>query len=92
MHALIVKVKIHDFERAHEFLTTQIVPNVKQAPGFVAGYWASPDRARGESMVVFESEEGAQTVKQMIESDAGPGPGDEVSLESVEIAEVVASA
>jgi hypothetical protein len=90
MQALIVKVQIKDFERAREFLTTQIVPNVKQAPGFVAGYWASPDQSRGESMVIFESEEGAQAVKQMIES--GPGPGDEVSLESVEIAEVVASA
>jgi len=90
MQALIVKVKIQDFDRAREFLTTQIVPNVKQAPGFVAGYWTSPDQGRGESMMVFESEEGAQAVKQMIES--GPGPGDEVSLESVEVAEVVASA
>jgi hypothetical protein len=90
MHAVIVKVKIQDFDRAHEFLTSQIVPNVKQAPGFVAGYWATPDRSRGESMVVFESEDGAQGVKQMIES--GVGGGEAVSLESVEVAEVVASA
>ena len=90
MHALIVKVQIHDFERAHEFLTTQIVPNVKQAPGFVTGHWTTSDRSHGESMIIFESEEGAQAVKQMIES--GPGPGDEVTLESVEIAEVVANA
>jgi hypothetical protein len=89
MQALIVKVQIQDFERAREFLTTQIVPNVKQAPGFVAGYWTSPDQSRGESMIIFESEDGAQRAKQMIES---AGPGDEVSLESVELAEVVASA
>ena len=90
MHAVIVKVWIDDFERGREFLTTQIVPNVKQAPGFVAGYWTRPGENRGESMIVFESEEGAQTVRQMIES--GPGPGDGVTLESVELAEVVASA
>jgi hypothetical protein len=89
MHAVIVKVKIQDFERAREFLTTQIVPNVKRAPGLVAGYWTTVDGSTGESMIVFESEDGAQGAKQMIES---AGPGEEVSLESVEVAEVVASA
>jgi hypothetical protein len=90
MHALIVKVEIQDYDRAHEFLTTQIVPNVKQAPGFVAGYWTTADRSHGESMIVFESEEGAQAVKQMVES--GVGADEPVSLQSAEIAEVVANA
>jgi hypothetical protein len=90
MHALIVKVNIEDFEPAREFLTTQVVPNVKQAPGFVAGYWTSPDGSRGESMIVFETQDAAEGVKQMIES--GIGAGEAVSLQSAEVAEVVASA
>ena len=90
MHAVVVRVTINDLEPAREFLTTQVVPRVSQAPGFVAGYWTSADQTRGESMVVFESEEGAQAVKQMIES--GMGPGEAVSLQRADITEVVASA
>jgi hypothetical protein len=81
MHAVIVQVKINDFDRGREFLTTQVVPRVSQAPGFVAGYWARTEDDHGRSMIVFESEEAAQTAKQMIET-----------LESAEVAEVVASA
>jgi hypothetical protein len=90
MHAVVVRVAIQDFDRAREFLTTQIVPRVSQAPGFVAGYWVRTPDDRGNSIIAFESEEAAQTVKQMIESNS---PDDDtVRLESVEVAEVVASA
>jgi hypothetical protein len=90
MHAAIVQVKINDFERGREFLTTQVVPRVSEAPGFVAGYWARTEDDHGRSMIVFESEEGARSAKQMIEANA---PDDDaVTLESVEVAEVVASA
>jgi hypothetical protein len=91
MHAVVVEVTIHDSEKGREFLTSQIVPRVSQAPGFVAGYWTQAGQTKGRSMMVFESEEAAQTVKGMIES--GPGPDDNaVTLESVEVCEVVASA
>jgi hypothetical protein len=39
MHAVIVSVTITDPELATTFLRNEIVPRVKQAPGFVAGYW-----------------------------------------------------
>ena len=40
MHAVIVSVTINDAEEATTYLRNEIVPRVKQAPGFVAGYWA----------------------------------------------------
>ena len=90
MHAVVVKVTITDFDRGREFLTEELVPRVKQAPGFVAGYWTrSDDSSNGLSMVVFESEEAARTVAEMIQSQ---GPGEGVTLDDTEVREVVASA
>jgi hypothetical protein len=83
-------VTIHDFERGREGLVQEIVPRVKQAPGFVAGYWTrSDDSQNGLGMVVFESEEAARGAAQMIQSQP---PDQGVTLESVEVREVVASA
>ena len=90
MHAVLVRVSIQDYERGREFLTTQVVPRVSQAPGFVAGYWTRTGDDQGRSMIVFESEEAAGTVKEMIEANVSDE--DAVTLESVEVAEVVASA
>jgi hypothetical protein len=90
MHAVLVRVSIENYEPAREFLTTQIVPRVSQAPGFVAGYWTRTEDDHGQSMIVFESEEAARTVKQMIEQNTPDE--DAVKLEGVEVAEVVASA
>lgn len=57
----------------------------------MAGYWTrAQDRSNGISMVVFESEEGAQAMASRL-NDEGV-PGDVVKLESVEVREVVASA
>ena len=91
MHAVAVRVSINDFERGREFLTTQVVPRVSQAPGFVAGYWTrSDDNRNGMGMIVFESEDAANGAAQMIQSQAPQDEG--VTLEDVEVREVVASA
>jgi hypothetical protein len=90
MHAVVVQVTIHDFDRARETLTSEIVPQVSQAPGFVTGSWLRSEDNRGLSVIVLESEEAAQAVKQMIESNAPNN--DAVSLESAEVREVVAHA
>jgi hypothetical protein len=90
MHAVVVQVTIQDFERGREFLTSQVVPRVSQAPGFVAGYWVRTDDNLGRSLIVFESKEAADTAKQMIEANAGED--DSVTLGSVDVGEVVASA
>ncbi|MDP9299492.1 MAG: hypothetical protein M3P43_01115 [Actinomycetota bacterium] len=90
MHALVVHVSLepgHDEEGRTE-LETNVVPRVKQAPRVVAGYWAqSADGEHGYSMILFESEETAQTGADMARN--GPRP-DFVSFDKVEVCEVVA--
>jgi hypothetical protein len=90
MHAVVVKVNINDFERGRGFLTEQVVPRVSQAPGFVAGYWTSDaDNTNGLSMMVFESEDAANEVVKMIESQ---NMDEGITVESAEVREVVANA
>jgi hypothetical protein len=87
MHAVVVKVSIGDAETARKGLREDVVPQVKQAPGFVAGYWTwSDDKHDGLSMVLFESEDAARAAAERIPGGAIP---DTVSIESVEVREVV---
>jgi hypothetical protein len=90
MHAVVVKVTVKDFEGGRKMLEEEVVPRVKQAPGFVAGYWTSGEGNSGMSMIVFETEDNATGAAEFIRSDAGSS--DAVDLESVEVREVVASA
>ncbi len=39
MHALVVRVTIHNADSTGEVLKSQVVPQVSAAPGFKAGYW-----------------------------------------------------
>jgi hypothetical protein len=87
MHAVVVRVNIKDVEDGLSELREQVVPQVKQAPGFVAGYWTRADNT-GLSMIVFESEDAAQSASQRIE---GSIP-DSVEFQGLEIREVVANA
>ena len=89
MHAVVVRVTINDLEPAHEFLSKEIVPRVSQAPGFVAGYWTrSDDGGDGLSMLVFESKDAAEAAASQIQDP----PTGAVTLEGVEVREVVANA
>ena len=90
MHAVVVNVTINDFDRGVEMLNERIVPAVSQAPGFVAGYWTRSEDNRGMSLIAFESEDAARGAAQMIESQAPQD--DAVTLEGVEVREVVANA
>ena len=87
MHAVVVKVRIHDQGAAEGALREQVVPRLSQAPGFVAGYWTRKDNT-GLSMVVFESEEAANGMSEQVRSMAPEG----VTVEDVEVREVVAHA
>jgi len=89
MHAVVIQVTIHDFERGRAMLEERIVPAVKQAPGFVTGYWTRSEDDRGLSMVIVESEEQARGLAEMIRSAP---PDDGVTLESIDVREVVAQA
>ena len=91
MHAVVVRVTVNDDERGRRMLNEEVVPRAKQAPGFVAGYWTrSGSDESGLSMIVFESEEGANAAAQMIQQ--GPPDPEAVTLEGVEVREVIASA
>ena len=90
MYAVVVNVTVNDFEGARKMLEEEVVPRVKQAPGFVAGYWTRTEDNRGLSMIVVETEEGARAVAEMIQR--GPPDPDVVTLGEVDVREVVASA
>jgi hypothetical protein len=91
MHAVVVRVTIQDFEPATEMLRERIVPRVSGAPGFVAGYWTrSDDASNGLSLVAFESEDAARAAAQQLQAGMPDEPA--VTLESVEVREVVANA
>jgi hypothetical protein len=92
MHAVVVKVNIGDPETAQQGLRDQVIPRVSQAPGFVAGYWTrSDDGHNGMSMIVFDSEEAARGAAKMIQGPEAMRP-ETVTLESVEVREVVGNA
>jgi hypothetical protein len=85
MHAVVVSVTINDFEQARDYLRSEIVPRVKQAPGFVAGYWVHIEGGKGRGTIVFESEDAARGAADQISQQ----PGDFVTLDSVDVGEVV---
>jgi hypothetical protein len=68
-------------------LREQVVPRISQAPGCVAGYWTRKGNS-GLSMSVWESEDAANAASGMVRSVAPEG----VTVDSVEVREVVASA
>ena len=87
MQAVVVRISINEEEAATEALREEVVPRVSQAPGFVAGYWTRKDNT-GLSMIVFESDEAAKAASEQIPSTVP----DSVTLEGVEVREVVANA
>ena len=89
MHAVVVRVAINDQDAAQQRLDQEVVPQVSQAPGFRTGYWTWKD-GTGLAMIILDSEEAANQAadraRQMV------GEIDAVSLEGVEVREVVAHA
>ena len=88
MYAVVVRVSIGDRERAEQGLREQVIPMVRQAPGFVAGYWTRGESGNdGLSMILLESEDAARQAAERVQSDGGLA--ETVTLESVEVREVV---
>jgi hypothetical protein len=93
MHALVTRVTIHDADRTRELLNSQVVPGISGAPGFHAGYWtwsADGGERNGLAMMVFDSEENARAAGDRVRAAAETS--DDVTLDGVEVREVVASA
>ncbi len=86
MHAVVARSTLHDFERGRAFLR-EAIPRISQAPGFVTAHWVKLGENIGTSMLIFESEEAAQAAAEQLRSN--PPAGDAVSINSIEIGEVV---
>jgi hypothetical protein len=84
---LVVRSTLHDFEQASKILREEGIPRLSQAPGFVAAQWVRLDENTGTSMLTFESEEAARAAAEMLR--ANPPGGDAITINSVEIGEVV---
>jgi hypothetical protein len=69
------------------------VPGVSGAPGFKTGYWtwSGEDDLNGLAMMIFDSEENARAAGDRISAVAADA-ADDVTLDSVEVREVVSSA
>ncbi len=60
MHAALITLTIdpHQAPAAAAALTNDVLPKLRSAPGFIAGYWLDPAvDGKGFSMVLFESEQ-----------------------------------
>ena len=94
MNALIVRVTIHNAARTREVLNSQVVPQVSGAPGFKTGYWTWSSGGaglNGLSMIIFDSAENARAAGDRVSAVAAAAR-DDVTLDGVEVREVVASA
>jgi hypothetical protein len=89
MHAALMTLTIDPDQapEAADALTRDILPKIRSAPGFVAGYWLEPDEGRGFSFLVFESEEQARRSTPPASNWAAPG----VSINEVDLRRVAAS-
>jgi hypothetical protein len=78
MHAVVVDVEIADLDEARRGLE-QLVPGVRRAPGFVAGWWVSLDDGTGLSIAVYETEAQAR-------AGAPPGHGSAPGVTTTRVA------
>jgi hypothetical protein len=90
MHAALVTLTIDPDQApaAAEALVNDILPMVRSAPGFVAGYWLEPADGQGFSIVLFETEQQARHTAPPVSSWAAPG----VTISGVEFRRVAAAA
>jgi hypothetical protein len=93
MHGLLVEVNIEAGreDEAADYLNSQVVSRVREAPGFVAGYWWNSSSGEGWGLTVFDSEGSAKQAAEMAASGQIVMP-DYVSMGSQEVVEIRAHA
>ncbi|HEY6473167.1 MAG TPA: hypothetical protein VIY26_09770 [Acidimicrobiales bacterium] len=85
MHANVVQVEIKDVDDATKGVAETVIPNLKQAPGFVGAYFVALDGSHGMFIAVFATEEQAKAAAPaagamspgvtLIKSEIGPVVG-----------------
>jgi hypothetical protein len=90
VHAALVSLTVDpdQAQAAAAALVSDILPRVRSASGFVAGYWLEPADGQGFSIVLFETEEQAHEATPPTSSWAAPG----ISITGVEFRRVAATA
>ena len=96
MHAVVVRGTIHNADRTREILNSQVVQLASGASGFKAGYWTWPTGG-GElnvlAMIIFDTEENARAACDRVSVNFSQLENrKDVTLDGVEVREVVASA
>jgi hypothetical protein len=96
MHAVVVRGTVHDADGAREVLHSQVVSLASAAPGFRTGYWTWPtggDELNVLALIIFDSEENARAAGERVSANFSQLESrSDVTLDGVEVREVVASA
>jgi len=74
-HAVLIQVKLHpdsDIEHRHAILNDFVIPAAKALPGFQKGIWMNDGVGTGTCVVVFDSEDNAQSAVTALMPDGGP--------------------
>ncbi|HEV2754743.1 MAG TPA: hypothetical protein VG318_03065 [Actinomycetota bacterium] len=91
MHALFVTAHIEegrDEEEGISFLESDVLPQLKQLPGVVGGYWLATKDSESLAVVLFDSEAAAKQMAEVGLPQAPPPPG--ATLGAIEVREVIA--
>ena len=91
MHALFVTAHIEpgrNEEEGTKFLQSDVLPQLKQLPGVVGGYWLATKDSESLAVVFFDSEDSARQMAEVGMPQAPPPPG--ATLGDIEVREVIA--
>ena len=91
MHALFVTAHIdpgRDEEEGLRFLESEVLPQLKQFPGVVGGYWLATKDSESLAVVLFDNEDAAKQMAEVGLPQAPPAPG--ATLGGIEVREVIA--
>lgn len=91
MHALLVTAHIdrdRDEEEGLRFLQSEVLPQLKQLPGVVGGYWLETKDSESLAVVLFDNEAAAKQMADVGLPQAPSPPG--ATLGAIEVREVIA--
>jgi hypothetical protein len=71
-----------------KFLEADVLPQLKQFPGVVAGYWLATKDSESLAVVLFDNEDAAKQMAEVGLRQAPPPPG--ATLNDIEVREVIA--
>ncbi len=94
MHAVVTEVKVAAGreDEATKLLHDVVVPRARQFEGFVAGRWLRALRGeRGVAVIFLASEQAPRAAFERARSE-GPPPGGPVTMQSIDVFEVIAEA